>query len=295
MAFVPVSAFVDTRGNLTEAARLFLLGLVNAIAGVGHAASPGTSVQFNTGGNLDGTLDFTFDLAIGKLRVTSALGGGGVTGAFVVNEEGTGIGEGIITLYGVQNYQQLGFGIEDFVATDQLPAYLFKVATANKAAGVEVLTDEVVGDPLAYGKGVGFAVYVAPSAAGDNIFQVYQYGGLGVGAKAGMSIQVQRNDSGSGAASTLNLQQRSGTDYFLWFDALKRLRKGTGRPTEDNSVSDTSGTPVNDRMSNPPLTTPTNLEDGDSWMEASGVSPARTVVLYLRDAGVSVPLQTWVY
>lgn len=33
MAFVPVSAFVDTLGNLTEAARLFLLGLKDAIAG----------------------------------------------------------------------------------------------------------------------------------------------------------------------------------------------------------------------------------------------------------------------
>ena len=41
--------------------------------------------------------------------------------------------------------------------------------------------------------------------------------------------------------------------------------------------------------------TPSNLQDGDAWIEASGSSPSRSVKLFYRDGGVSVPLQEWVY
>lgn len=62
-------------------------------------------------------------------------------------------------------------------------------------------------------------------------------------------------------------------------------------------AKDSAGTvrvPV-DRTSNAGLTTPGDLVNGDMWVEASGTSPSRTVTLYLRDGGSSVPLQSWTY
>lgn len=44
---------------------------------------------------------------------------------------------------------------------------------------------------------------------------------------------------------------------------------------------------ASDRLSNPGLAPVNNLREGDCWVEASGISPARTATLMLRDGGVT--------
>jgi hypothetical protein len=71
---------------------------------------------------------------------------------------------------------------------------------------------------------------------------LYQEGGLGTGAIAGLVWQIKRNSSGNGAAGALNPQDRNGNDYYIWVDATGTARIGTAPPTENNTtVSDTSG------------------------------------------------------
>lgn len=64
----------------------------------------------------------------------------------------------------------------------------------------------------------------------------------GTGAIAGKFVSAGRNTSGSGAAGALALINKSGTTRYVWQDATNALRIGSAMPTEDASVSDTSGT-----------------------------------------------------
>lgn len=41
-------------------------------------------------------------------------------------------------------------------------------------------------------------------------------------------------------------------------------------------------------VSNPTLTTPVRVSNGDFWVEAAGTSPARTITGFVRDNGVSI-------
>lgn len=40
-------------------------------------------------------------------------------------------------------------------------------------------------------------------------------------------------------------------------------------------------------LSNPSLSTPAGIVDGDFWVEASGTSPTRTISLMVRDGGTT--------
>jgi hypothetical protein len=70
----------------------------------------------------------------------------------------------------------------------------------------------------------------------------------GTGAVAGSNIEIAQNTSGSGAAGTLRLRNRSGVPSGLWVEA-GLLRVGSSFPTESDSVSHTSGTVVGDQTS----------------------------------------------
>lgn len=66
----------------------------------------------------------------------------------------------------------------------------------------------------------------------------------GTGAATGAYVYAGRNLSGNGAAATLRLEDKNGTPYYLWIDATGVVRVGTSPPTENGSVSDTSGTVI---------------------------------------------------
>ena len=94
---------------------------------------------------------------------------------------------------------------------------------------------------MTFGYVVGLAV-----TGGDRLVTA-NGSGLGTGAVQGMGIGATRNDSGSGAASTLFGQLKDGRYFVFWVDATGAPRYNVGatlasiRPTESGSVSDTSG------------------------------------------------------
>jgi hypothetical protein len=78
---------------------------------------------------------------------------------------------------------------------------------------------------------------------------VWVYGGaFGAGAVGGPTLVMDRNSSGSGAASRLVLSERGSTLRYFWVDA-GLLRIHTAGPTESDSVSHTAGSVVGDQTS----------------------------------------------
>lgn len=65
----------------------------------------------------------------------------------------------------------------------------------------------------------------------------------GTGAVPGGLLGAGRNASGSGAAGVIHFTERDGTLRYLWVDGGV-LRMHTSRPTENDSVSHTAGTPI---------------------------------------------------
>lgn len=262
--------------------------LLASHGGVGlTTVTPGgsdTYVQYNDGGAFGGDSKLTFNETTGAVQITRVAGAGGDgKDMLVVKENGTaspGTPIGHVTIEaGSGTYQQVGLGMRDYAATDELPAYLAKQNTAAgfQGAYLEVLPDETVGSALDYSEGVGISIEHGGSTD-PNVFEVYEYGGLGTGAVAGMAAKVKRNSSGSGAAGTLGLEDRDGDPQFLWFHE-GQWYYGDARPTEDDSV-DHVGTPlgvtgvgtygllVEDGATAPPVTL--YLEDGTDWLYADG-------------------------
>lgn len=216
----------------------------------GGPAGPDTAVQFKDGAAFGGQAEFVYNKLTSLLRIIRKSFGGG-TDVLALNPDGTAAGEATISLdpgaagAADSGYQQIGLGLENYVATDGLPAYLWKNLTdIFQGFGMEGLVGEVVGDPLAYNLGVGFSFEITNSDGVPWVFRVYEYG-TGLGAdQPGLAVWIERNTSGAGAAGSLLLEDRDGNKYAIWVDATGTPRIGPARPTADDSVSDTSGTPL---------------------------------------------------
>ncbi len=213
-----------------------------------------TQVLFNDGGVQGADAGLAFDKTTGSVIGTRAASpGGDGKDVLVVRETAAAASPGNPRGYvtadaGNGNGQQVAFGMRDYVAKDAQPTYLghYSGGTPYDGAILEVLTDEVIGDPVAYSKGIGIGIHsdTSSTTADRNQAQVYEYGGLGTGAKRGMGLKISRNSSGSGAAGYLALEDSAGTPYFLWVEGGK-LRIHTAPPTEDNTtVAHTAGVVV---------------------------------------------------
>lgn len=74
-------------------------------------------------------------------------------------------------------------------------------------------------------------------------------------------------------------------------------RLGIDPTTHTPYMKDSAGLQIflMQRLRNAALTTPSNLANGDVWVEATGTSPSRVVTLKLRDGGSTVTLLTIIY
>lgn len=200
------------------------------------SSTPGgadTDVQFNDAGSFGGDAALTFTKTTGQVQVSKDV----VNSLIVAKSPDT-----VVSVNPGQNpdYEDVTLGAVingsgDYIPTDTEAALVYRSTTT---VGIELEYQLTPGSPIAFSVGQGLAIQGASQQ-----FRAYQYGGLGTGAVPGMAVGADRNDSGSGAASALALQQRDGTDWYVWMDASGVPRYGSARPTEDDSVSDTSGTP----------------------------------------------------
>ena len=81
-------------------------------------------------------------------------------------------------------------------------------------------------------------------------------------------------------------------------DTIPLFANRTGRLLTDSGLTVTDllamvSAPV--LLRNPTLTTPANVQDGDAWIEADGVSPNRSLKLQVRDAGETLTLAQITY
>lgn len=195
------------------------------------------SVQYNDGGAFGG---FGFwDDVLGHLELTR-IGGSDVLSLL---PEGFAPGEGQISFdpgppgpATGSGYQQMGMGMDDYVATDDLPGYFWKsiLGLPSDGGGFEMLPGETLGNPLIYAQGIGFGIFL------DSGFYAYVYG-MGTGAVPGSMIAARESGDGAGAAGTLGLYDRVAVPAYFWVDANGVFRMGPDRPLEDDSVNDTSG------------------------------------------------------
>lgn len=113
------------------------------------------------------------------------------------------------------------------------------------------------GDPdtgMAYGPNASHRFYsggvlmaeIFPSLTGGPSVSARE-GAYGSGNR-GAYLFAGRNTSGSGAAGSLMLEERGGTDRVFWAES-GLLRIGTSQPTENDSTSHTGGSVVGDQTS----------------------------------------------
>lgn len=194
---------------------------------------PDNAIQRNNGlGGFGGDANHTFD----PLRQQEAIVGTANDSSLVINAEtanvialGTDGGSPSVNLG-----SQFIAGVETAEAVTQ--AYFYR-NESEPAAGYGVSTNETPGSPTVYTDWI--ELHQRPLLS-ENEIRVE--GGDATGAIPGKSIGADRNAAGSGAASTLGLQELDGTNQYIWFDATGKPRYGPARPTENGSVSDTSGT-----------------------------------------------------
>jgi hypothetical protein len=221
------------------------LTLTSADTTIGYAATPPTktldlhvvpqgpdmAVQTNQGGVLSGDAHFTFDptrqqvAAVGDGQTSTIVTDLGTANVVAIGQDpdGPGIDIGMQVVGGVE------------VAQAGTITYLQKRESGQLGA-FGASTGETPGSPMTYPQWVEWDL--DPTLAG---VQAILFGQDAAGAIPGKSISATANAAGIGAASTLGGQQRGGTDWYVWQDATGAMRYGPARPTEDNSVSDTSG------------------------------------------------------
>lgn len=206
-------------------------------------AGANTDIQYNDSGSFGGDANLTWDKTTRQARAIGSLAS--PIRASVGSSGGGEIGLSPFSAAG----NDLTLGAYADAAQDWIPSGtdlldLFQRSSAHQDGGFEVAYGLTAGVPDPFTAAVGVHIVTPTDTSGDpiNALEVYQYGGLGTGAKPGLLVIANRNDSGAGAASTLGGEQRSGTRWYIWQDATGAMRYGPARPTEDNSVSDTSGT-----------------------------------------------------
>lgn len=210
---------------------------ISAPSAVTGPAGADTDVQFNDAGVFGGNAALTFDKAKKQLAVTADT----AWSQFVVQNATPNMGLVAINPR-TANYEDITLGYKLNAAGDYIPngtgaSYLWR---ASDVSGLEINDGLTPGVAAPFASGVGIAVTGPLSSPDPSLIQGYDYG-LSVGANPGTAVIGQRNDAGSGAASTVGGEQRGGTRWYVWQDATGAMRYGPARPTEDDSISDTSG------------------------------------------------------
>lgn len=235
---IPATITAGANISVTNGAHSITIAATGVVTG---PAGSNKDLQYNDSGVFGGDANLTWDKTTQQLTVTgvSASGAGAIraltqtSGSIGVTPGNAGVNDLTLGAYqdGSGNWIPAGATIVDLYQT------------ANLDGGFEIAYGLTPNVPDPFSHAVGVVVRPPTDISGDpiNAFEVYQYGGLGTGAVPGLSVIADRNDSGSGAASTLGGEQRGGTRWFIWQDATGAMRYGDARPTEDNSVSDTSG------------------------------------------------------
>ncbi len=214
--------------------------IIGRLAANATPAGSDKQVQFNDSGALGAHAGLTFDKTKRQLSVDLY-----DSSAIRLTNNGTTPSIMAFTPQGGNEYAEMAIGRETIAAVDTArsanPSYFWGHSgflAGVGGVGMEVNTAETPAAAMTYAKGVGLDV------TGDGRGFFYQYGGLGTGAVPGLRLRIERNDSGNGAAGCLSLQDKAGTEYFLWVEGGK-LRIHTAPPTEDNTtVSHTAGTVV---------------------------------------------------
>jgi hypothetical protein len=214
---------------------------------------PDTAVQTNQGGVLSGDANLTWDAvnrvltADGPVQLSSPIR--------AITSGGTGPGEVALTPGDVEFNDILLGGHQDaageFIPNGDILTDIFQqdFTPGSQEAGTELQYGLTPGVATPFTNAVGYKILTPTDTTGDPIaaMRAYQYGGLGTGAVPGMALLADRNDSGGGAASTMAGQLKDGRYFVIWADATGAMRYNIGatlaaiRPTEDGTVSDTSG------------------------------------------------------
>jgi hypothetical protein len=211
-----------------------------ASASASLVAGPDKSVQYNKSGVQAGSAEFTFDDGIQQVAITADT----ASSQLVVQNATASTGVESFNPR-TATYQDMVLGAKlntsgDYIPNSTSEAIVFHGNTEN--AGIELDYGLTPGSPVPFTTGVVVQLTGPNEIFDPAAIAAVQFGGLGTGAKPGMSLVAYRNDDGSGAASTLGLEELSGTRQYIWFDATGAPRYGPARPTENGSVSDTSGT-----------------------------------------------------
>jgi len=215
------------------------------IAATGVVTGPAganTDIQYNDSGVFGGDANLTWDKTNQRITIT---GSANASAAQVVQNSS----EIALSPSVNQDTIYLGMKQDDTGAIVPIvvnPAYIFRTETPVQV-GMEADPGQSPPTPDPFAQGIGFQI--AGSGATEPFsFEAYQYGGLGTGAVPGMAILADRNDSGGGATGVIGGQLKDGRWFVIWADATGAMRYSIGalldaiRQTEDNSVSDTSGT-----------------------------------------------------
>jgi hypothetical protein len=207
---------------------------ISAPGAVTGPAGANTDVQFNDAGVFGGSNNFTFDKVNGIETVTAT---GSASPVVAKNAAGGALaaqpgnaGENLFLLGMVTN------AAGDYIPTSTSAAYLNQIA-ATTEIDFEVQEGLTPGTAVPFTDGIGVAVQGKLGARISTV-EAYQYGGLGTG-KPGMALFVDRNDSGGGAAGTVGLQLKDGTEKFIWFRISDGLPVYGTRPIEGGSEAGT--------------------------------------------------------
>lgn len=159
---------------------------------------------------------------------------------------GSGVAGGIVAINAQDTYSDITLGASIagglYMPAQTAFGIVYQDAT-DVSVGLEVPYATTPNTPWSGTPSVGINVG-APGTSDTIGGHLFAVGGLGAGAKAGLIWRISRNSSGSGAAGALALERRDGTVDDLWTDTGGTLRSGSAAPTENNSVSDTSGIEV---------------------------------------------------
>lgn len=223
-------------GTVTIPWRLFFTRLAQSVANLIVSAVPGapnTSIQYNKSGVFGGDANLTWDKDRHAEEVQS------ITGESVLWLKPSLA----MTPWDDPGYAEINFGHHvvggNYIPTDPNPALIW---WDTNGWHVEIYNGQTVPNPMTFVYVVGLAV-----TGGDRLVTAQGFG-LGSGAVQGMGIGATRNDAGTGAASTLFGQLKDGRYFVFWVDNTGAPRYNIGatldaiRPTENGSVSDTSGT-----------------------------------------------------
>lgn len=145
-----------------------------------------------------------------------------------------------VATFGLDDYVELDFGQHVTGGTNISEAVNPAQIWWDDTGGLHFEIDQgnTAGNPVSFTEIAGLSVLTQ---------EVHAFQANGTGAVPGATIGATRNTAGGGAASSLSGQLKDGRFFIFWVDGTGAPRWNVGatlaaiRPTENGSVSDTSG------------------------------------------------------